>query len=249
MNDPVPRPRRWLQFRLRSLLLLMLVFPLLGTWWTFLRYGYLREHQIVQGDFRGLGTAPQGPEWIRRLCGEKYFRRAVKADLCGQHSDRLTPQTLVEFRYLRYVSATGDFFTDKELALLKDLPDLEVLFLDHCQITNAGLTHISELRQLKRLKLGGTQIREPNLQQLRHLKNLVMLELQGTQATDEQIRHLTQLDQLSSLDLSDTQITDAGLQSISELPNLKSLTLWGTKISDEALQAFKQARPKVNVIP
>src|SRR5436190_15033492 len=60
--------------------------------------------------------------------------------------------------------------SDDDLALLKHLPQLEVLVLSDTPITDRGLEHLKDLSQLRALRLDGTRISDAGLKHLAGLK-------------------------------------------------------------------------------
>ena len=131
-------------------------------------------------------------------------------------------------------SATGDIERSEELAQetfvsawrdlvhLKDLTQLEVLFLSGPQLADAGLVHLKGLTQLKTLILGGTQVTGAGLVHLKGLTQLQEMWLNRTEVTDAGLEHLKGLTKLRSLHLRGTIVTGAGVAKLQKaLPNCK----------------------------
>ncbi len=95
-----------------------------------------------------------------------------------------------------YVSLSRTEVTDVALEqledMLHDIPQLEELFLDDTQITDAGLKHLKGLSALRRLQLDGTQVRDAGLEHLKGLARLQHLTLHKTQVTDAGVQKLQQ---------------------------------------------------------
>ncbi|MBE0545153.1 MAG: hypothetical protein IH623_27765, partial [Verrucomicrobia bacterium] len=68
---------------------------------------------------------------------------------------------------------------------------LESLYLDHTQISEAGLANLAALAQLDALRLDHTQVNDAGLQHLSKLPRLRYLSLQGTRITGRGLRHLS----------------------------------------------------------
>ncbi len=115
------------------------------------------------------------------------------------------------------------------MAVLKDLPDVQVLDLD-TGVTDAGLKHVAQMPNLRWLKIRMMgKIWGPGLAELAQAPRLERLCLCGDQVrlTDRQIAYLEGLTQLKSLTLWGIcdKLTDASLVSIAKLENLEELYL------------------------
>ena len=164
--------RPWLQFRLRSLLLAILVFCIAMGWFVkrvrrqqaatarIVGYGghVNYDYQFdAKGEFRrdSFGNAlhglePPGPRWLRDMVGDDYFQTPVKVWL---------------------ESEEGVGFLDGELKVLagpiKSLPRVKSLTLRGSPITDAGLTHLHGMTQLEELDCRGTKITDRGIEALR----------------------------------------------------------------------------------
>jgi hypothetical protein len=112
----------------------------------------------------------------------------------------------------------------KELQLKDTAPNLQVLSLFACGITDAGLKELKELKNLRRLQLANNE-----------------------DITDAGLKELSRLPELRFLDLGGTQVTDAGLKELKDLPNLQELGIGRTKVSEAGVQELKKARPELKV--
>jgi hypothetical protein len=164
-------------------------------------------------------------------------------------SDCMTDE-LKELRGLtRLESFEVSNITDEGLANLEPFQGLEVLTINACDYTDAGLRHIGKLHKLTSLVLnqaGGAAapITDAGLQYLRSLHLLKSLGLFGTEITDAGLIQLTPLAKLRSLDLSFTQITDAGLSTLAGFSQLEELNLRGTEVSEDGVKKLQNALPK-----
>jgi hypothetical protein len=77
----------------------------------------------------------------------------------------------------------GFLATDRTLALLKHLPDVETLSSDGALLTDAGLVHLTGLTKLKTLNLDHTQVTDAAVPVLSGLTKLGTLSLQDTRIT------------------------------------------------------------------
>ena len=72
-------------------------------------------------------------------------------------------------------------------------PEGFVLDLDRSDITDAGLTGVSEMASLKKLHLAGANVTDTGLQHLGRLTGLESLGLRDTKVTDAGLKHLGRL--------------------------------------------------------
>ena len=112
----------------------------------------------------------------------------------------------------------------RELHLKDTAPNLQVLSLFACGITDAGLKELKELKNLRRLQLANNE-----------------------DITDAGLKELSRLPELRFLDLGGTQVTDAGLKELKDLPSLQELGIGRTKVSEAGVQELKKARPDLKV--
>jgi hypothetical protein len=192
---PPKRQRRWLQFSVRTLLVLILVASV-GLAWIASKLKQSREQrQAVQAIQRLGGTAiykggetepkaPLGFDWLTSLLGDDFF------------SDCVT----VEFQNA----------TDAGLVHLQKLHQLREVYLGGALITDDGLAHVESLLQLQELSLENTQITSAGLARLKGLSQLKTLNVAGTSITDGGLLELTALKQLRDLDLRRTRVTESG---------------------------------------
>ena len=232
--------RRWYQYSLRTLMIVVTLFALLCSWFTVkmqqarrqmeavealiglkghlcsIRYDYMRDSAdlIVSARERRYGAAgqPPDPAWLRDLLGIDFFSNVTEVWLTGK-------------------------ITDADLAHLKEFPKLRVLFFNEIlensnpQVTDEGLKIVQELTQLEDLGLCSTNITDAGMERIGKLVHLRSLGLQNTRISDAGLRHLQNLSQLQRLRLANTEITDAGLENLKALTNLQFLDLQNTRIT------------------
>ena len=219
-----PKTRlRWYQYRLRSLLILMVLVSI-GMSWFAVKMQRARRQKAAVEAIRKLKetveyewesrssskTERPGPAWLRSLLGDDFLAAVVMVDL--------------------YRSAT-----DGDLEHLEGLAQLRELHLSDTEVTDTGLTHLKGLTQLRMLDLVFTEVTDTGLAHLEGLSQLQSLYLLGTKVTDTGLAHLKGLTQLQSLDLGSTQVGDAGLAQLKGLTQLGKLNLVGTKVTDTGL--------------
>jgi hypothetical protein len=225
-SPPTPKPRRrWLQFSLRTLMLLVVMFGA-GFGWLGMK---LRQAKVQREAVDAVShlrvsvsydrTTSLVPDWLRTMLGDDVFAAVVWADFDD-------PQV-----------------TDADLRHLEGLPQLRTLHLTNAKVTDAGLEHVKGLTQLRHLNLFGTTVTDTGLAHIEGLTQLRYLRLTHTQVTDAGLEHLKGLTQLEDLTLVASQVTDAGLAHLEGLTQLRSLVLASTHVTDaglEHLQALTQ---------
>ena len=206
---PIPRP--WLQFRLRTLLIAILLLSLPLSWFAVRMRKARRQRAAVEAIERLGGyvaydwetdwvvTPPARksyPAWLRRPLGDDFFFDVVEASFLYSELD------------------------DEAATCLKGLANIEELYLDHTRITDAGLANIEGLTHLQKLTLDYTQITDTGLEHVAGLTPLRCLTIGGTRITDAGLDHLKRMSNLRYLHLDDTQVTDEGAKSLqAALPN------------------------------
>jgi tRNA A-37 threonylcarbamoyl transferase component Bud32 len=125
--------------------------------------------------------------------------------------------------------------TDAGLAHLSHLVNLTTLMLSLTEVTDAGLAHVSKLVRLTRLYLDFTRVTDAGGAHLSKLVNLRELNLSFTKLTDVGLAHVSRLVGLGFLSLSGTKVTDAGLAHLPKLVNLHQLDLSCSRVTDVGL--------------
>jgi hypothetical protein len=182
------------QFGIRSLLVLTVVVAIPSSWMAVEMERAKRQKEALAAIEEAGGSVgyefytppsggnPRGPAWLRTPLGNDFFNDPVGASLID----------------------------DTEMERLKDLPQLQLLLLDHSRITDAGLASLAELSELQSLLLDKTPITDAGLEHLAGLSQLQSLSLDNTRVTDVGLVHLARLSQLRTLWLKNIKVTDSG---------------------------------------
>ncbi len=137
---------------------------------------------------------------------------------------------------------------DKDaMQLLKNVPNLQVVYIDSNQVNDAALAPLKDLAGLNALTIMSPQVTDAALENLKSLSGLTMLFLTSSKVSDKGLVQLKGLKNLQVLALSRTDVTDAGLDALKDIKSLKSLYLIGTKVTPQAIDKLKQAMPGVAV--
>ena len=133
--------RRWFQYSLRSLLVLVTLFAIACSWYAVemqkaaKRRAAIAEITKVGGpvfyydasDPDTLGKPPRWFSWLRRLHGDEHLGNAVVADLSSFPMTDAGPEYLKELTSLQYLSLEVTETTDAGLVHLKGLTNLKGL--------------------------------------------------------------------------------------------------------------------------
>jgi hypothetical protein len=235
--------RRWRQFSLRGLLLLVTVAATVSGWFAWrLQQGRIQDeaasaieraggavaysNQFYGGISRLTPYAPRS-SWLggnsNRLFGTDPFRKIVSVTLHDDASASLVSK--YGLTKLEVIRLEGSQITDAALAHVRECRRTKVLLLDGSQATDDGLENIRRFGELEEMWLFNTQISDAGLQKLTHLKSLSVLDIRGTQVTDDGLKIVASLPAISLLYLDSDRLTDEGLQHLRAAPHLVSLWL------------------------
>ena len=257
---------RWLQFRVRSLLIMVAILAIPCSWLAVNLWRAERQTRAVDAIVASGGsvvydyedesrTGPDAPQWLVSLFGKDTFASVVTASVAPDadveglkglreldaHSS-WADRDLYRLGKIRTLVALRMPFcaiTDDGLKILSSQEQLEELVLSDTQISDVGLKHLRRFTRLKSLDLGCTATTDAGLQNLGELTQIQVLKLGGTQITDEGLAHLKNLQRLKRLHLDFTSIGDAGLAHVAGLKALENLRLGHTKITDAGLAQLR----------
>ncbi len=145
MNETTTPRRRWFQYSLRTLLLVMLLVSIGMSWFAVKVQKARRQRTVVEA--------------IKKLGGEVKFDYEYGDQLPGNSADPGWFRNLLEedfFATVVYVSFIDSRVTDDDLESLKELTQLRGLNFCGTQVGDAGLEHLRELSHLKHLFLMNT---------------------------------------------------------------------------------------------
>ena len=257
---PLPSSRRWLQFSLRTMLVLTLVSSAwLGRFVDRARRqkqaidlileedgGVIYQHEVkadvdadawLEGtrDALDLDAAP-APAWVCRSLGEEYFLRVVCASLWRHAADDVAAQRLIDLPWLEELHLRG--FRGRDFSQLEGVPGLRRVFIGS---NGAGirLGHLQASRKLEVLNVQG-RFSDADLEDLEQFAALRELDLSSPSLTDQTLRRIAKLPRLEYLRFSSPGITDAGVKALSTMKRLKTLKLSDpivkSRLTDETLK-------------
>lgn len=234
-----PRRRRWLQFSVRSLLVLMLFCCVGFELWNVYVEPYRRQARLAAQitDLGGMVDTQGVNTWWGSLLGRKYACHLLEVGFLQPPTHHNWLVRLADAPHLRTLYLENVPIGDAGLAPLDNLHELELLGLAECGVTDAGLMHLQKLTRLKNLQLKGCRITDAGIAALEHLTELDRLDLTGTQVTDAGIARLASKQKLTEILLDDTDVTEASLAHLRMLPGLYQVKASGTQIVPSALRA------------
>lgn len=225
MTSERPQRRPWLQFRLRTLLIAVLLLSLPLSWFAVRMARARRQRAVVHAVERADGCVLfMGRSSVNRCRLEKI----LPAWLDEHAKDAIFSDVVVEVYFRSRVS-------DAMLKRLGDLPTLESLTLDGTPVNGSQLRHLKGLTSLHYLSLRDTPVTDADLVHVNALP-LLGLRLTGTQITDTALRHVSGMSHIGRLEIGHTQITDAGLEYVAKLTRLVDLDISHTLITDPGLK-------------
>ena len=166
-NPKTTKSRRWIRFRLRTLLILIALLSVpLG--WVGWEVDQRRKEKIAIAWIEELGGSVSSDDYI----GERSWWEKTTDKWLGER-----------VRMMNFVDTQVS-----DVSPLAELKNLEFLYLNDTKVSDLSL--LAELKNLTHLWLGNTQVSD--LSPLAELKNLEFLYLNGLQVSDEQVQELRQ---------------------------------------------------------
>lgn len=246
------RPRRWHQFGLRALLLLVVLTALPLSWIATRRYYAARENTIIEsirrkgGQFSFYGREGilgwKMPYWLGKLTGEGP-RTAQLWFPDPSDFDDDDVELLLCLDPLEALSLHNTKCSDRGMATLARHRGIKRLEFSGTIVGDAGLQQVAAMPQLTSLALCDTKITSAGVRSLGGLRNLRVLELGGPQTTDQTVANLAGL-QLTWIGLHKAAVTDRSVAPLTQMP-LQQAFLDGTAISDAGFRDLGTIRSLV----
>jgi hypothetical protein len=237
----VQRPS--VRFSLRTLLVLVALCGL-GLWqWDVHVESYRRQRQVamqVQGVGGVVHALPVDAPWRRALFPEEHFVKVVFVGLSMTAIDDSWLARLRQLPDLQKLFLDGTPIGDLGLVYLAGHDNLQMLGLTGTRITDRGLRRLRPLFNLENLWLDNTAITDAGLAELGHLRSLRLLALRGCSISDAGLAHLQAFPELQVLDLRNTPVTDAGMARVARLTKLQTVLLDDTEVTEASLVHFQK---------
>lgn len=245
-DDTFRRRRRWFQFTLRTLLVMVFGVAILLAWFA-TRLHQARQQREALATARRAGAVAFYEQEVRWRAG-RYEDATQEAPAKARGPGRLR-RTLGRDFFDRVVCITFPAHaSDGMLALLAGLPEMRSVSLAGTSVTDKGMAELGRLAKLEELSLDGTGITDAGVLRLAGLQDLKSLYLGGTGITDEGAKVIAGLRELRIVCLEETQVSDSGLTLLARLPQLEELHVFKTGVSEEGARVFEAARPSVKLI-
>lgn len=267
---------RRFQYRLRTLLLTVLLVSLGISWFALRMHEARKQKEAVNAIVQAGGSAMYSyeksnvpaPAWRQRLFQNDLFSHVegllIVSDATSEYLELLDEteqlrlsgdgvsndamEHLKGLGQLQLLSVTNTRVTDRGLEHVKGLARLRRLMLHNIAFTDVGMKHLEEgLPQLEWLYLTSTQVTDTGLKHLQGLTQLQALALSGKQITDNGLMHVGGLAQVHLLDLKGTQVTDAGLEHLRHMGQLRLLDLRDTHVTDDGVERLKAVLPTCRI--
>ena len=147
MTTNLPKRRRWLQFRLRTLLIAVVVLSLPLSWFAVRMEKARRQREAIAAIERLGGVVERWedlsvPKWIRKFFPDEFFIYAVEVVLDDTEA------------------------TDACLEHLKGMTNIDILQLNGTKVTDACLEHLEGLTNLGFLRLKNTNVTPEGVKKL-----------------------------------------------------------------------------------
>lgn len=255
---PPTKPRRWLRYSLRTLL----VTVTLACVWLGMVVNRAEQQRRTVAALRALGnqveydtpyTHPLGEpsnwRWLRSWIGNDYFDNVTYASLRHGVDDKL----LQRVRYLRgvkHLDINGPVVTDEGMAAIAGVASLESLSIYTRDVTDEGVRALSTMRNLQGVLLRAPKVTDRGLRCLSQMTWLESLHLVDAKVTDDGLVLLDKLSSLETLGIEQEHIrepaaphvTDRGMQIVARMPNLQRLYIHSDCITDEGLAQLAPMR-------
>ena len=217
------KPRRWLRFSLRTLLLLTAVVAC----WLGVQVNKAQKQKAAVAAIQAAGggviysTPTPVLARIAPLIGQDFVCYVKRVSF---HDKKLPETTLEQIGTLR---------------------QLEELHLFGCQITDNGMKYLEPLTQLTTLELTRNSLRDAGIKHLAGMSKMRELNLSSNGVSDEGLQHLANMAELELLNIQLTYVGDEGLQHLRACKKLKSIGAFRTYVSEEGAERLRSEVPGI----
>ena len=154
-------------------------------------------------------------------------------------------QACAQLKTIRKVSlpAISNQVTDKGVAALSKLPELEELHIGNSQTTDAGLAKLKGLKKLKRMSLTATKISDKGMALLKEFPALEGIDVGKLNVSAAGLAQLAACKNLHTIFINDQPtLTDAVFEKLAGMPKLDRLEFARTpKVTDRSLLPLKKS--------
>jgi Leucine-rich repeat (LRR) protein len=137
--------------------------------------------------------------------------------------------------------------SDDCLTWLARCPNMEMVCLTDCGISDVGAASLARLKRLKILHISGHDLTADGFRLLGTLPELEELWVESPDAGDEAVMHLSRMRSLRRLTLYGLPITDEGLEQLAALPALEELGVVHTDVTDKGVKKIRMLLPNCRI--
>ncbi len=254
------RKRRWLQYSVRAVLVLVTVVSLSLGW---LVHRARQQAAAVEAVLRSggdvqyewyfdAGARSRKPEsqiraFLGAVFGDDFVRRVTYIALGEGELHDADLERLDGLRHLEGITADNSRITDDALGFLARHAAIEVVSLRRTRVGDETLAALRRCKEIRELYIPETAVTDLGLAILDGHVNLDVVNFAGTEITDAGLTNLKAARNLRVLDLSNTKVTDAGLTQLRDFAGLMLLRLVGTNVTDEGVKNLQAALPKCTI--
>lgn len=206
----------------------------------------LRTTLVALGGMVSMGY--DGPAWLESTPAAYLFERITSVDVRYLTADKVRwtaakyPEQKERVEALLSPDATpGDLL----LEALAEHPNLTVLNLPACPLTDRGVRCLDAFDQLGFVILAENRLQDRHLEFIGRRTRIHEMYLDGNEFTDAGMAHLAPLENLTTLHLSGHKgIGDAGLRELAKLPKLGYVVLLGSSVTAKGVAAITSSHAK-----
>lgn len=142
---------------------------------------------------------------------------------------------------------------DADLAVLKNLTELECLNLQGADIHGPGFEYLAKLQRLQEIDLVGVPLGDEGMKWIGQLTALRELRHEAPDKkgipviTDAGLAAITNLSNLELLELEWTQVSDAGISYLKTMKKLRDVDLEETQVTPAGIRMLQKALPKASI--
>ncbi|MFH1302555.1 MAG: hypothetical protein ABIK07_15955 [Planctomycetota bacterium] len=200
----------------------------------------MEEIRVTRSDYYTVTESLEGVEELNTLSP------FIESFNCGLTKVRDSDALVIgKMHQLRRLQIYGPDLTNQGVSALSELKDLEWLELYAPQATEEGLSWLHRCTQLHRLFLTDARLGTRTVQQIANHRKLSRIDMQGTWVKSTDLQYLTQLPELHMLELSGTFLDDKAAPYFRQMKSLGTLHLNETEVGDQVCQALATL-PKLN---
>lgn len=235
--------RRWYQFSLRTLVVVMLLVSLVLGYWGYARRraqrqweavrvieaagGYVSLYkELLEDPFSDDSLTSDLPNWRKRLGIECPAVTAIEVSLFNQSGKDIMPY-LRDLPQLKEIILHGDWLDDEGMKGLSGCTNLIHLDIESDQITDAGVLGIAGNKNLQKLRVSSEQLTDRGIAVVAQLPKLRSLVWPSANTTGNGLVHLRSHPQLTYLGICVTVDSDIGFEHLSTCTKLKTLVVYG----------------------